>query len=276
MKLNDRSIREIKFVSHKLRGLLSYKQEITRHSHDNYTKRTFWGYVKNIITYEPSALPSLNKSDCLSFFKKYFSVRSPSKSFSIPSWIPSLATPQVPFNLDPPSYQEISRIIRNMKTSASPCPLDQASIISFKRCPYLRSYLTQLISAVWSSGSVPSAWKRACTVLVHKKGVTNGPSKFRPITLESVPLKVFTSSLRNSIFKFLAENNFVEHAIQKGFSPKLLGTLEHTAQMAEVINQARLKQRFLVITLIDLKNAFSEVHHNTSFEVYILTSKHQS
>ena len=97
---------------------------------------------------------------------------------------------------------------------------------------------------------------------MHKKGVTGDPSNFRPITLESVPLKIFTSSLRNAIFKFLAQNSFIEHAIQKGFSPKLSGTLEHTAQMVEVINKARLKQRIKVITLLDLKNAFGEVHHN--------------
>ena len=40
------------------------------------------------------------------------------------------------------------------------------------------------------------------------------------------------------------------------------GTLEHTAQMANIINKARIKQRSLVITLLDLKNAFGEVHHN--------------
>ena len=37
LKLNDGSIREIKFVSHKLRGLLSNKQQIKCHNHDNYT-----------------------------------------------------------------------------------------------------------------------------------------------------------------------------------------------------------------------------------------------
>ena len=39
-------------------------------------------------------------------------------------------------------------------------------------------------------------------------------------------------------------------------------TLEHTAQMANIINKARIKQRSLVITLLYLKNAFGEVHHN--------------
>jgi hypothetical protein len=50
--------------------------------------------------------------------------------------------------------------------------------------------------------------------------------------------------------------------MQKGFTPNLSGTLEHTAQMANIINKARIKQRSLVITLLDLKNAFGEVHHN--------------
>ena len=35
LKLNDGSIREINFVSRKLRGLLSNEQEIKCHNHDN-------------------------------------------------------------------------------------------------------------------------------------------------------------------------------------------------------------------------------------------------
>ena len=87
-----------------------------------------------------------------------------------------------------------------MKASGSPCPLDQLSIICFKCCPFLRSYLTDLIHAVWLSGTIPSEWKKACTILIHKKGDTNDPSNFRPITLESIPLKVFTSHLHNAIY----------------------------------------------------------------------------
>ena len=64
------------------------------------------------------------------------------------------------------------------------------------------------------------------------------------------------------MFTFLQGNNLIEHKIQKGFTPKVSGTFEHTAQMAYIINQARTKQRSVVITLFDLKNAFGEVHHN--------------
>ena len=38
--------------------------------------------------------------------------------------------------------------------------------------------------------------------------------------------------------------------------------MEHTAQMSNIINKARIKQRSLLITLLDLQNAFGEVHHN--------------
>ena len=140
-------------------------------------------------------------------------------------------------------------------------------MICFKRCPYLRSYLTEIIHAAWTCGVVPSEWKKACTILIHKKGETANPANFRPITLDSVPLKVLTSCLRNRTFQFLAENNYIEQNIQKGFTPKLSGTLEHTAQLAHIINKARVKQRSLIITLLDLKNAFGEVHHNLIYEV---------
>ena len=206
-------------------------------------------------------------AQCTSYFTNTFSAINPHKTFSIPSWIPQFASPKTPFNLDPPTYQEITKVIRKMKPSGSPCPLDQISIICFKRCPYLRSYLTDIIHAAWSSGVVPSEWKKACTILIHKKGETDDPANFQPITLESIPLKIFTSCLRNKTFQFLVENKYVEQNIQKGFTPQLSGTLEHTAQMAHIINTARIKQRSVVITLLDLKNAFGEVHHNLIREV---------
>ena len=133
---------------------------------------------------------------------KTLSAINPKKAFYIPSWIPKFTAPKTPFNLDPPTYREITNVIRKMKPSGSPCPLDQISIICFKRYPYLRSYLTEIINTAWSAGVVPSEWKRACTILIHKKHETSNPANFRPITLQPIPLKVFTSCLRNKTFPF--------------------------------------------------------------------------
>ena len=59
----------------------------------------------------------------------------------------------------------------------------------------------------------------------------------------------------------LLKNKYVESSVQKGFTPGMTGTFEHTAQLAHLIRQAKKQQRSLIITLVDLKNAFGEVHH---------------
>ena len=269
-KAANSDLMEVKFVSRVLRDKLRNKTNNTHTdenhgnslNHDKYLERNFWGYVKNVLNKTENVFPTFTMSECLNYFSRTLAAVNPSKLFQIPSWIPKFNNPQIQFDLDPPSYRHITTVIRKMKASGSPCPLDQISVICFKRCSFLRTYLTELIRAVWLSGTVPIEWKRACTILIHKQGEASNPSNFRPVTLESIPLNVFTSCLRNSMYSFLTANQYIEHNIQKGFTPNLSGTLEHTAQMANIINKARIKQRSLVITLLDLKNAFGEVHHN--------------
>ena len=69
------------------------------------------------------------------------------------------------------------------------------------------------------------------------------------------------------MFSFMSENKYVEHEVQKAFTPKVSGTFEHASQMSYLINHARMKQRSSMITLLDLKNAFGEVHHSLITEV---------
>ena len=75
-------------------------------------------------------------------------------------------------------------------------------------------------------------------------------------------IQVFTSAVRNNFFVFLMKNDSIETYIQKGFTPGMSGTSEHTAHLAHLICQAKRNQRSLIVTLLDLRNAFGEVHHN--------------
>ena len=75
-------------------------------------------------------------------------------------------------------------------------------------------------------------------------------------------VKVLTSLLRNRIFEFVRENRYIETKIQKGFWPGISGTIEHTEFLTYLLNHARNKQRSIIVTLVDLKNAFGEIHHN--------------
>ena len=198
-------------------------------------------------------MPNFNREICTNYFSKILRTTRPLRSYVIPEWIPKFSGPTIDFRREPPSYQDIAKIIRKMKASGSPCPLDQVSVICLKRCPYLKTYLTAIVVEIWRSGHIPVTWKKAVSILIHKKGDSDKPENFRPITLEPVFLKVFTSLLRDRIYGFLQENNYIECQIQKGFIQRLSGTLEHTYNLSYLIDQARIKQRPLTVTLLDLK-----------------------
>ena len=248
---------EIRYVSPLLRNRIHTSADIptSEFAHDIRIQSNFWGYVKTNLNSGASPFPSFNMTTCTTFFRDFFRAKQPSMSFEMPNWIPSLPQPTITYNLSSPFYQQIPKVVRRMKAFGSPCPLDKLSVIPFKRCPYLRTYLTELFSLLWKSGEIPMNWKRACTVLVHKKGDTSDPSNFRPITLESAPLKIFTSCVRDSMFSHLSSNNYLEHKIQKGFLPKLSGTFEHTAHMAHVINKACCRSQSNSNTLV--RNIYS-------------------
>ena len=231
--------------------------------HNTKTQNNLWSYVKTNLHCSTSPLPLFNVDKCTSFFREFFRSNHPTKCFSIPgrNSTTSSAIIALQFNSSP-SYQQVAKVVHRMKASGSSCHLDKISIIPFKRCPYLRTYITEIIRILWMSGVIQEEWKKACTILIHKKGETSEPGNFRSITLESVPLKIFISYVRDSLFSFLSSNNYLEHRIQEGFLLKLTGTVEHTAHMAYILRKAKLKQKSLVITLLDLKNALGEVHHN--------------
>ena len=126
-------------------------------------------------------------------FSKFLKCVNLTKKYRIPSWIPSFQPPEKTFDSNPPTYAEISQI------TGSPCPLDQISIICYKRCRYIRSYLTAIIAEIWKKKVIPPIWKKAITILIQKKGSTDNPGNFHPITLEIVTLKILTSALRNKV-----------------------------------------------------------------------------
>ena len=171
------------------------------------------------------------------------------------------------FYLKPPTYTEITGIVNKLKSSGSPCPHDQMSIIILKRCPILRTFRHKIKSHCWRERKFPSRWKHAFTILIHKKGSNMKSSNFCPITLQPVFAKIHSSLIRNRIYNFLLENQFIESNIQKGFFRAISGTIEHTELLTHIIKHAENKQRQIIITLLDLKHASGEVDHKSLLKV---------
>ena len=104
-----------------------------------------------------------------------------------------------------------------MCSSASPSPIDQISIITLKNCPITRTMLTKIIGYCWEHHYFPTKWKNSVTTLAYKGDSTSDPGNFRPITLQPVISKIFTTIIKNRIYDYLPQNNFIDQSTQKGF-----------------------------------------------------------
>ena len=132
-----------------------FAQKVYLTDHDNEIKKNFWGYVKFYIEKPKRIIPNFDKKTCFDYFVKSFKCINPLKQFQIPSWIPTFREPSCRFDLNPPPHTEICKVIKQMKSKGSPCPLDQISIICFKKCPYLRTYITTICAKVWETNHIP-------------------------------------------------------------------------------------------------------------------------
>jgi len=133
-----------------------------------------------------------------------------------------------------------------MKARSCPSPLDAISIIIFKRCPILRTHLANLLAACWSRQYFPKVWRRATVTLIHKKGDTSDPQNFRPIALQPVMGKIFSSCIRNRLWDFLISNSLIDTSMQKGFWPGINGVTEHIELLSYLLShQKKIQKRYL-------------------------------
>ena len=112
--------------------------------------------------------------------------------------------------------------------------------------------MLDICTEVLRSNTLPAQRTKVANILILNKGDDGLPENFKPITLEPVSLKTFTSLLRNRVFTYLIKNQFIESHHQKGFIIGMSGTFEHIAEMSHIINHSRKLQLIVTITLIDL------------------------
>ena len=221
----------------------------------------FWSTCHDIFNKATNSLPTFSIFDGDSYFRNVLSATN-FRRFIIPSWIPRLDQPRSPFDESPPTYKEVATLIRKARRGASAGPMDQLSIIILQKCPMARTILHLIICECWRSRRIPECWKRSATILIYKKGDTSDPGNFRPITLQAVWYKILASLMKTRLYAFLDSNDYLDKKKQKGFWPKQDGVDEHTEMLTHIMRDSKKHSRGLVVTLLDLKNAFGEVNHN--------------
>ena len=225
----------------------------------------FWKFAKQILRSDQNEVsPSFTQTTAYDYFRSAYSASSPRNCFDYPEWLKHRDAPSFPMGDLVITEKDIYDKIKCARSDSAPCPLDQISYKLLKRCPSLTVGLLHIYNLCIQQCRVPRLWQCAVIKLIPKPGksIPSDPSTFRPIALTSVVGKVFTSFIKDTLFKHLISNGYLDTSIQKGFINHVSGCQEHQFKLVEAIRDAKANQRLQTILWIDLRNAFGSVDHN--------------
>ena len=113
------------------------------------------------------------------------------------------------FHLSTVSISTVKKAVGSMDNKAGGA--DQVTIKLLKAgLPALASTLTYVINSSLSSGHVPSGWKEALVIPVHKSWQIDEPKNHRPISLLSAVNKVTERLVDHQLTVYLEENQLLE------------------------------------------------------------------
>ena len=79
--------------------------------------------------------------------------------------------------------------------------------------------------------------------------------------------KLFHKILSRRLEMYLRANDVIDTSVQKGFVTGLPGVFEHIYTLSAVMQDALTNQKPLMMTFLDLKNAFGSVSHQLIFDM---------
>ena len=218
---------EITYVSKLLRHKFKNHKEENNFEHQVEYYKNFWKCCEKILEPETEKVkPNFSETDCVHYFRNILKLKNKHKCFIHSSWVKEFENPTTDFNMQPPTHAEVTKVIMKMKSSAPTCLLNQINVITFKKCPVLRSHLTNILQVAWTAKTFLDVWKSGATVLAYKKGDAGNPEDFLPITLQPALLIVFTSIIRNRIFNLLQKIDTLKRIFKKGFGRKYQAVLK--------------------------------------------------
>ena len=163
------------------------------------------------------------------------------------------------FFLSPADPKEIESIILSFSNKKSVGPYSiPVRLLKTLACEISESF-SLIVNDSFSTGNYPEKLKVGRVIALHKKGSTDNPSNYRPISLLSIFSKIFGKLMHKRLNDFLETNN-VLHNLQFGFRKKH-STAHALISLTEKIKQTIDNGNLACGVFIDLKKAFDTVNH---------------
>jgi len=120
-------------------------------------------------------------------------------------------------------------------------------------------HLTRMFNESLGQGIVPSEWKKATVVPIHKGGDRGAKGNYRPISLLPTPGKMLEKIVHRHVMEHLEANNLLNEN-QDGFR-KNRSTTGTIARLTDKILKDRNNKKTTAAAFVDFTKAFDTVDH---------------
>ena len=218
-------------------------------------------FARKIIAPKPRGEMKSNKQEVQEHLQKAHSdpKREEERTIQDDLWV--YQEPQTEYNDELPTWNEFSRRLRKTRSKSAPGP-NGVPYVVYKRCPGVARLLWQYVRGIWRKNGISKAWRRAEGIFIPKEEGATTVDKFRTISLLNVEGKLYFAMKADRLLEFVLANGYIDSTIQKGGVPAVSGCLEHTAVLSQLIREAKAKKKNLVITWLDIANAYGSIPHS--------------
>ena len=118
----------------------------------------------------------------------------------------------------------------------------------------------QLFTTSYNTGTLPSSWRHAMVCPIFKKGRKDLPENYRPVSLTSIPCKLFEHIIVSKTWEHLNKFNIIsnlQHGFRSGLSCETQ-LVDALYDWTEVLNRGSGQVDCIVL---DLSKAFEVVPH---------------
>ncbi|CAH8567532.1 unnamed protein product [Schistosoma intercalatum] len=173
------------------------------------------------------------------------------------------ASTDLPINVGPPTIEEISMAIRQIKSGKAAGPDNIPAEALKEDVAATAKILHILFNKIWDEEQVPKDWKEGLLIKIPKKGDLSKCDNYRSITLLSIPGKVFNRVLLNRMKDCVdAQLRDQQAGFRKGRS-----CTDQIATLRIIVEQSIEWNSSLYINFIDYEKAFDSVDRTTLWKL---------
>lgn len=223
--------------------------------------RKFWRSVNpkadDTVNLIDSTGGAISPEKCASVFNTIFSRNfSDDQNIPLPEFSCSEYTTMFPIIIHSTG---VENVINKLKCSSSPGCDEITTKFLKATMVYSSIILTRLFQQSLDTGSLPVEWKIGKVIPLFKSGNQQSPLNYRPISLTSIPCKIFEHILFSNLANFLESNSFFspsQHGFRKSYSCETQ-LISFTHKLHAILDRSSL----IDCIFLDFSKAFDKVCH---------------